>query len=173
MISWRRVVTLCAVAVLLTTLAFSGEASAAQSSLSRAERQVVRLVNAYRQARGLHPLRVSRALCRAAQRHSIHMQRHRYFGHVSPSGVSVAGRAVSCGYGRSGRAVWRVGEVIAWGSGRRGTPAAVVRGWLRSTPHRAVLLSRSWRHIGVGRVGGPFCGVADAAVYTVDFGLRR
>lgn len=169
----RRAMVLCALAVLLTTALVCEEALAAGGRLNRTERQVVRLINACRQKQGLRPLRVSRALCRAAERHSVDMRRHRYFGHVSASGASVAKRVAACGYGPSGRSVWRVGEVIGWGSGRRGTPAAIVRSWLRSPTHRAVLLSRVWRHIGVGRVGGSFCGVSGAAVYTVDFGLRR
>ncbi len=162
--------------VVMATVVVMGvcaEASAAGGRLNNAERQVIKLINVQRQKHGVAPLRISRALCRAAERHSIDMRRRQYFGHSSLNGASIAARAVAGGYRRSGCSAWRVGEVIGWGSGPHRTPAAQVRAWMRSSTHRAVLLSPAWRHVGVGRVTGSFCGVARTAIYTVDVGLRR
>jgi uncharacterized protein YkwD len=45
-----------------------------------------------------------------------------------------------------------VGEAIAYGCGSFATPASVVRQWLRSPPHRAILLSGRSR-VGIGISG--------------------
>lgn len=160
----------------LTAVAAAGlcaDAAAVDGRINAAEREVVRLVNAQRREHGLRPVRISWALCRAAERHSLDMRRRQYFAHTSSGGVSFASRIDAGGYRRRGSSIWRVGEVIGWGSGPRRTPAAVVLRWMRSRAHRAVLLARAWRHIGVGRATGSFRGARRAAVYTVDFGLRR
>ena len=50
---------------------------------------------------------------------------------------------------RRGR--WIVGEDLAWDVGREASPRAILRGWLRSPTHRAVLLDRAFTHVGVRR----------------------
>jgi len=167
-----RLATLVVVAT-VAAVGLCAEATAANGRLNNAERQVVRLINAQRQKHGVAPLRISTALCRAAERHSADMRRRQYFGHSSPSGASIAARAVANGYRRSGCSAWRVGEVIGWGNGPHRTPAAQVKAWMRSSTHRAVLLSPVWRHVGVGRVTGSLYGVARVAICTIDVGLRR
>ncbi|MBM3146479.1 MAG: CAP domain-containing protein [Actinobacteria bacterium] len=167
-----RLVALMMIATVVV-IGVCAEATAAIGRLNTAERQVVRLINAQRQKHGVAPLRISRALCRAAERHSVDMRRRQYFGHSSLNGASIAARAIAGGYRRGGCSAWRVGEVIGWGSGPHRTPAAQVRAWMRSGTHRAVLLSPVWRHVGVGRVTGSFRGIARTAICTVDFGLRR
>ena len=58
----------------------------------------------------------------------------------------------------------KVGENIAWMAGCNAT--AIVNMWLNSAPHRKVMLSRSFRRIGVGRSGSRKCFV------TADFASR-
>ncbi|GEM_PF-707643 len=147
------------------------EADAA-ARLTKAERAVVKLINAERAKRGLRKLRVRVTLSRAADRHSREMLRRQYFGHRSANGGSVATRVARAGYLGRRCARWSVGETLAGGAGLYATPQVVVRMFLRSKRHRAVLLSRRWRDIGVGRIRGTFRGQAATTLTTVDFGLR-
>ena len=47
-----------------------------------------------------------------------------------------------------------IGETLAFAIGPQATPAGAVRGWLRSPPHRRVLLDRPMRDIGAGFARG-------------------
>jgi uncharacterized protein YkwD len=100
------------------------------------------------------------------------MVRRNYFGHVSKSGNDVVDRLTRTGYFRGARS-WTVGENLAWGSGGRSTPREIVAAWMASPGHRANILQRRFREIGIGVVfqaprntGGP------AATYTTTFGAR-
>jgi uncharacterized protein YkwD len=139
----------------------------------RLARAAVCLVNHRRVVRGLRRLRVNRRLSRAAARHSRDMVRHRYFGHVSRNGRDVVDRLHRTRY-LGGRFSWMVGENLAWGSGRRGSPRQIVRSWMRSAGHRRNMLSRSFREIGIGViVGSPVGTDLPAATYTTTFGFRH
>jgi uncharacterized protein YkwD len=131
------------------------------------------LLNNARARHGLAKLRLSRKLGRAARHHSADMARRGYFSHDSRSGASFLDRIRRAGYLRRAHQ-WYVGENIAWGTGRLATPRAIVRAWMRSRGHRANILNRRFRQIGVGisynapvRVAGRV-----AATYTTDFGMR-
>ena len=129
----------CALAVVLTPTApaFAG---------SSVDRAVVRAINAQRRHHGLRPLHLSRALDRAAQRHSNAMARSNTLTHAP----SLAGRLP-----HPRNRAWTMGETIAWlSSGTRKLASSVVRMWMHSPPHRAILLSSSYRTIGVGAKRG-------------------
>src|SRR5205085_12547224 len=67
-----------------------------------------------------------------------------------------------------------IGEVLAWGSYRRSTPAAVIVAWLRSPTHRPILLDPRYRQLGGGVTGdGPTRHYRVAATYAVEFGRPR
>ena len=123
------------------------------------------LVNKARTRAGLHGFAWNRALARAATRHASDMARRGYFAHQRSGGPSVARRARTAGF--RGR---RVGEAIAYGCGSSSTPLAIVRMWLASAPHRAILLSRRSR-VGIGVAGRPpvRCG-GRGATYVLDAG---
>jgi hypothetical protein len=127
-------------------------------------------VNAIRRANGLPLLRTNQRLRRAARRHARDMIRRRYFAHVSPNGVSVEERARKAGFMRGARS-WGLGEDIAWGSGSRVSPQATVAAWMRSPPHRAVILNPRYREGGAGIARGTPRGVA-GATYVMDLGFR-
>jgi uncharacterized protein YkwD len=93
-----------------------------------------------------------------------------YFAHTSPSGRTVFDRIVNSGFvaGYS----WSAGETLAWGVGPMATPTTVVRLWLASPEHRAILLSRTWRWVGISRACGRFLGHVGACVWTADW-VRR
>lgn len=49
---------------------------------------------------------------------------------------------------------WQAGENIAWATGQLGTPRQIFKAWMNSPGHRAAILSRQYREIGVGfRIG--------------------
>lgn len=67
---------------------------------------------------------------------------------------------------------WSVGENIAYGTGTLGTPKAIVDAWMHSPGHRANILDRSFREIGLGvRLGSPVG--SDGATYVHNFGRRE
>jgi uncharacterized protein YkwD len=128
------------------------------------------LVNRRRAAHGLAALRGNRKLRRAAEGHSTSMVRHDYFSHSSRGGGSFVGRIRRTGY-LSGADWWSVGEVIAIGRGRRGSPRGIVRSWMQSPGHRALLLSSRFRQMGVGAVHGYPGAGSRGATYTIDLGV--
>jgi uncharacterized protein YkwD len=142
------------------------EAAAGRAGLDHAERKVVRLINRIRARHGLRRLRASRALSRAASAHTSDMLRANFLGHGSSNGTPMPSRVRAYT-----RARW-VGECVAVASRGRGTATRVVRMWMASPPHRAVLLSPRARRIGVGKRGGVMGG-GQQAVYTADFASRR
>jgi uncharacterized protein YkwD len=118
------------------------------------EAGIVRALNNARAGHGLPRLQTSRALARAAGAHSRTMRRTNTIGHGDFS------RRVRR-YVRSRK----VGENLAWMTGC--DASAIVNMWLRSAPHRKIMLSRSFRRIGVGRSGSRKCFV------TADFASAR
>jgi uncharacterized protein YkwD len=139
-------------------------AAAARGHLDRGERKVIRIVNRIRARHGLRRMRASRSLGRAAAAHSSDMLRRDFLGHASSDGTPMIRRVHRYTRGR-----W-IGETVAALSGRA-TSRRVVRMWMHSPPHRAVLLSRSARRIGVGRGRGRL-GSARRAVFTADLASR-
>ena len=128
------------------------------------------VLNAKRRAHGLRPLRRSAKLARAAQRHSRDMVAHSYFGHDSRSGAGFSARIARTGW-MDGRDRWVVGENLAWGRRKRSTPRAIVASWMASPGHRANILKRRFRVVGVGVADGiPGAGGRSGATYTTDFG---
>jgi uncharacterized protein YkwD len=139
------------------------------SGLQPAKR-ILCLINAERAARGRAALRLDLRLTQTARRHSIDMVTRRYFAHDSPSGQSPAGRVRLTGW-LHGRGRWLVGENLAWGSGSRGAPDAIVSAWMHSPGHRRVLLDPRFCSVGIGVITGtPRAGIPQGATYTADFG---
>lgn len=114
---------------------------------------IVCQVNAERASRGVPALRRDGDLGQAARGHATDMSRRNYFAHVSPEGGTLGDRLRKAGYGRPGDG-WRAGEDLGWGTGGQATPNALVDAWLASPAHKRILLSSSYREIGVGVAGG-------------------
>jgi uncharacterized protein YkwD len=62
-----------------------------------------------------------------------------------------------------------IGENVAWGQGGSVRARTVVAQWMASPWHRANLLSREFRRIGIGVVAGSFGGQRRAHLVTADF----
>jgi uncharacterized protein YkwD len=165
---------ICIIALLLAVAGVYGVVAAPAPAHDRAavEKAVLELINKARTSRGLHAVRIQTHLDAAAIAHSRQMLSRDYFSHNSASGASFAQRLRSAGYGRAGYRSWAVGEVIAWGKGAAGAAQVIFRGWMNSSSHRAVILDRRWRDVGIGCAEGSYRGLSGTLMYTVDFGRR-
>jgi uncharacterized protein YkwD len=146
-------------------------ASPATSSRAVVTSAVICEINRQRTTRGLARVRSHRKLWVMATRYARSMVRQQFFGHVSPAGASMSERLRKVGYG--GRR-WVAGEALAWGSGTSATPRAIVAAWMNSPPHRAVLLGRNYRDVGIGvALGSPFGrAMGSSATYAAELGKR-
>jgi uncharacterized protein YkwD len=145
----------------------------AELSKGKARAAIACLINARRAARGQPPLSTKRAPREAALRHTRRMIRRSCFSHRCPGERDLAGRLRATAY-LPCDCTWLVGENIAWGEARMGTPAAIVRAWMRSPSHRANILTRKFEHLGVGVARGRPGADRDggSATYTTDFGYK-
>jgi uncharacterized protein YkwD len=138
-----------------------------------ARKAILCLVNKERDKAGLGDLDRDRKLQRAAQRHTNQMDGTGCFDHECGGEAALDSRLRGVGYLAGGLTQWAFGENIAWGMYEQGTPESIVNAWMNSSGHRANILSRSFKEIGVGfRVGTPSGGGAPGGIYTTDFGLR-
>jgi uncharacterized protein YkwD len=150
-----------------------GNANAAPSQLTLHEMRTSELclMNRVRAHYGLQPLTYNVDLRTSASAHSVSMVTHDYFAHEGPGG-SVDSRISRAGY-LARVHTFTIGENIAAGGGREGSPWAIFEDWMHSPPHRANILDPSYRDAGVGVARGyPFGGSGGAATYTADFGAR-
>ena len=163
----HRLATLTAAGAVLVPLINAAPAAAAPcDGLAEAD-AVVCEVNRARSVRGLEPVVKDRRLHRAAAAHVRDMTARGYFSHVTPEGERLSDRLRDTGF-ISGRVSWRVGETLAWGRRSMATPSATVAGWMRSPPHRRVILGR-YDEIGVGVADGVPSG-GPGATYAADLG---
>jgi uncharacterized protein YkwD len=131
------------------------------------ERAIVRAINRQRSKHGLAALSASRRLAKAADFHSWEMLDADYFAHESRDGGPFDERVRRYAKHRS------LGETLAMlgGCGRKAANR-VVRMWMNSPGHRAILLSSSYRRVGLGKRTGDLGG-DKACVVTADFGSRK
>jgi uncharacterized protein YkwD len=157
-------VAACLVAWLTITPA---PAQAGKARMDARERAVVRSINRQRAHHGLAHVRASVPLARAADYHSWEMLDADYFAHESRDGGSFADRIRRFANHRA------VGETLAMmgGCGRK-TAHRVVRMWMNSPGHRAILLSTSFKRVGLGKRIGDLSGSRRCLV-TADFGSRK
>ena len=155
---------LCVIATLASCVAAA--ASTRPPARSVTEAQFVALINATRRAHHLRPLRFSLRLRRAARAHSADMLAHGYFEHDSLRELWAHRVRRYMPHARL------VAETLAWGSGAFAYPPTLVRWWLASPRHRAVLLDPKLQLIGVGLGRGRFHGERGALVVTADFARR-
>jgi uncharacterized protein YkwD len=144
-----------------------------QQSTQEAQAAITCLIKKQRKRHHVRAIRSNPQLTNAALAHSSQMASSNFFGHSGPDGTPTS-RAAATGY-MAGANAWGVGETIGWGIGRGGSPRSMVRGWMRSGGHRAVLLDGRFRQVGVGVVhGAPVPGAdRNAATVTAVFGYRK
>jgi uncharacterized protein YkwD len=162
------VMSLAALAGFAQTGVASGRTGALQSAL-------VREINAVRADHGLRPLSTSDELAASASQHTREMGSDGYFHHESRD-ASPFWKRIQHWYVSSGWSFWSVGENLFWS--RRGLTAPIaISAWMASPTHRANLLSRTWREVGISALRfdaapGTFGG-RPVSIVTADFGIRR
>lgn len=121
-------------------------------------------MNAARADHGLPPLRLSRVLARPARSHSAYLARTGRLDHNGADGRPFYVRLYKAGFSKRKA----VGENLGMSSGCRTDLARTMVGmWLDSPGHRANLLSRRFRVVGLAVVTASNC---SNTVYTTDFG---
>jgi uncharacterized protein YkwD len=144
--------------------------SPTRATVARARSATLCLINEERSKRGLSRLGSTASLTEAATAHSRSMVDNDFFSHSSPGGRTPRARVAAAGY-FDGASSWAIGETIAWGSGGSASPSSIVRSWLRSPGHRAILLDGRFDDAGIGiALGSP--GGGGGATFTGDFGKR-
>ena len=113
-------------------------------------RQMVRTINFVRSWGHIHGLHFSRRLSGGAAAWARHLMQINVIAHSGP--------AIDRGEG----------EVIEWHTGTRPQVRDVVGEWLRSPPHRVVMLARDYRRAGAGRAVG-YIGGRRATIWVVRF----
>jgi uncharacterized protein YkwD len=131
------------VAVVAGAGVFTSVASADRVSNSTAAQ-----INNFRASHGLPRLIVDGRLSRAARSQSGAMMSRRTLAH-GPTGSGKQRLTRLCMRMHAST----IGETIGWISMRspRKQASSIVRWWMNSPPHRAALMSRSFKRIGVGR----------------------
>jgi uncharacterized protein YkwD len=155
--------------LLAATFAVPAAASAGSSArLDQKERAIIRGINHQRANHGLAPVLASARLSRAADFHSWEMLDANYFAHTSRDGGSFDERVRRYVSKRA------LGETLAYVGGGcgRGSARQVVRMWMNSPPHRAILLSSTYRRVGIGKRVGSL-GSRKTCMVTADFSSRK
>jgi uncharacterized protein YkwD len=133
-------------------------------------------VNRTRRARGLRPLRISVRLAEAGTAHARALAEAGQFTHAWPTTGRLFGSWIRSFYPSRGYRSWSAGENLLWASPAM-TPAGAVQQWLDSPAHRRVMLSRSWRELGIGVVTATAApgayGGRDVQIAAAEFGIRK
>jgi hypothetical protein len=89
----------------------------------------------------------------------------RFFSHQGPSEPALGDRGAAAGYHAD------MGENIGYGTGALATATAMVVAWMNSPPHRANILDRRYRGIGMSVIANAPTGPpTPGASYTTNFG---
>jgi uncharacterized protein YkwD len=142
------------------------------SDVKAARSATLCLLNVQRRLHGLPSLHAQFSLRHAAQSYSASMVEMDFFNHVSPSGSTLTARVKSTAYLKGTFRTYRLGENIGYGAGTLSSPRRMVDAWMHSSGHRANILNRRFRDIGIGIAMGTPVGANGGATYTTDFGTR-
>src|SRR6476661_9423334 len=149
----------------------AADASLAGLDTATARSAVLCTVNAERTARGLSAYGETPTLSQAAQGFGDAMVAQSFFDHVSPGGSTLVSRVRATGW-IPANGSYSLGEAIAWAGTPLDTATQVVDDWMNSPPHRAILLSDSFREAGLGVAQGIPVGTGSGATVVLDAGVR-
>jgi uncharacterized protein YkwD len=126
------------------------------------------VMNEQRKLAGAKPLKLSKKLASAALAHTRAMVAGQFFAHQGPKETALGNRLKKSKYRGA------AGENLAAGSSTLASPVAIVNGWMHSDIHKANLLSKRWRTVGVGFLAlYPLATAAQpVATITADFGVK-
>jgi len=114
------------------------------STQNTMEQEVLALVNKVRQENGLNAVTWAEDVAKVARAHSSDMINRGFFSHTNPDGLSPFDRLKN-----SGISYRTASENIAYG---QRTAQAVMDAWMNSSGHRANILNKNVKEIGVGAV---------------------
>lgn len=152
--------------------ALSSVASSCAGATTAAERTHASLeamycgINVVRRSFGLGPVRGNLSLNRSSLLKADAVRRCG-FSHT-PCGMSFARTFARAGY----LPARRFAENLAWGQGELGSPLQTLSAWLNSPPHRANLLARRWRDLGIAIERGAMFGRPDVSLWVLQLGRR-
>ncbi len=118
---------------------------------------LIEKVNKIRRSSGLPRLRVSEELTGSSRSYARYMLKRDYFGHLASI--------------RAGGNFLMVGETLEWHSGWKDRVRTTVARWMASPPHRAVLMSPTYRFMGAGKARGNM-GRRRATAWVAQVGAR-
>jgi uncharacterized protein YkwD len=155
--------------------ASGARATTTTSVATQLQRLVAAQINVVRHEHGLPRLALSTKLTRAGQEHARQLAVAGYFSHDWSDGTPF-GTWIRRFYPVAGARRWSAGENLAW-STPSVTAQQAVELWLASPEHRRILLSKSWRQIGLGAVhadgAGGVYGGQSVVILAAEFGIRR
>jgi len=129
------------------------------------------LHNRIRSQHNLPALKDNAKLRKAATGHANAMVGEGYFDHDSPDGDTFVDRIIGAGYARRTEG-WTLGENLAWGTGDLSSPSGIMNAWMSSAGHKANILKKAYREVGIGiKLGVPSDSGVGATV-TADFGAK-
>jgi uncharacterized protein YkwD len=187
--SWgRRAAVLCCALILAVAVAMPAAArpwrpvapcrdatlQPSPADLARIDTATLCLLNQIRSAYRLRPLRFSRPLQSVAAGQAHDMVLGDYFGDDSLSGETPMQRILTTSY-PVGAVQLSTAQNIGWAVGPTATPTGMVAAWMSSPPHRAIILTPSYRDLGVGVTPAAPSSLAEGrpgATYTLELGLR-
>jgi uncharacterized protein YkwD len=147
--AWRVLRLTLAFALLfaLVPAATAGASDVSEASINAAERYALELTNRRRADRGLVKLRIDTRLMRLARERAEYMARTGRFSHSQSGGTDVFDMI-----DRAGIRWYAAGEIIAWNTagGLEDSAEMAVRGWMGSSSHRAIVVSRGYNYVGFG-----------------------
>jgi uncharacterized protein YkwD len=132
------------------------------------------LIQQVRIAHRLQPLRSSLPLQGVATGQTLDMVTGNYFGDDGISGETPMQRILASPY-PSGATRVKSAQNIGWATGPLATPTAMVRAWMLSVPHREIILTPSFRDIGIGVTPAAPSSLSQGlagATYTLELGQR-
>lgn len=145
-----------------------------RSDLKLIDSAVTCLIERERTSRQLAVLQPNHYLQGIAVSLAKEMARAGYFGDDSVAGQTPWQRITSSPYA-VGAQVVAAGQNIGWGTGGLATPEGVIEEWMRSPPHRLIILSSGYQDVGVGAAPVAPSSVTDekpGATYSVEFAAR-
>jgi uncharacterized protein YkwD len=175
------VIVAAAILLVPTTAAAAGLGSCPGATLlaedatsDQLESAMLCLMNKERLRKGIRPLEAQEQLRQASLKHTFDMLGALLFSHTGSNGSTLEERIKKTGYFRKTKE-WFVGENLAYGYGYRSSPRAIMRMLMNSPVHRANILDKHFKEVGVGvAYGTPEKRYRnEGATYTTDFGGRR
>jgi uncharacterized protein YkwD len=146
-----------------TSLAFS-------PAVAQTKKAILCLHNLERRRHGLSQMRLSPELSAVALAHARDMVKRHYFSHFSPGGNDHMDRIAASAYPPSA-GCWTAGENLLDADGAA-TPLQMLQAWMRSPEHRATILRRGWRDLGLGVVHSASDGNPSGLTIVALLGVR-